>query len=195
MSRTRKILATALVIGLLGLIAGVATYSAFSSTATNPGDEFKAGTVVLSDNSSGSSAISLTNAAPGSSTTGCINVSYTGSLAAAVKLYGTVTGSLAQYLNLTVTRGTDSSPSFPSCSNFTADATNYLGLGAGVLYNGALNSYPASYATGIDDASAQTWNQSDSHSYKLQVTLPSSASTAAQGLSASATFTWETRNQ
>jgi hypothetical protein len=44
-----------------------------------------------------------------------------------MRLYGTVTGSLGPYLTLTVTRGADSGPSFPSCASFSADATNYIG--------------------------------------------------------------------
>jgi hypothetical protein len=196
MSRARKLLASALVLGVAGTVAGVGTFSAFSSTTSNPSNAFATGTVTLGSNSLGASVLSLSNAVPGASATpGCIKVSYTGSLASTVKLYATVSGSLAPYLNLTVTRGTETAPSFPSCSTFTADATNYLGLGAGVLYSGTLGSYPTTYATGIDDAAAQTWNTNNAHSYKFQLTLPSGVASAAQGLTASASFTWEARNQ
>ena len=40
-----------------------------------------------------------------------------------------------------MTRGTDSSPSFASCANFTADSTNYIGSGAGVIYSGNLSAF------------------------------------------------------
>jgi predicted ribosomally synthesized peptide with SipW-like signal peptide len=196
MSRARKLLLSALVLGAAGVAAGAGTFSAFSSTTSNPSNEFAAGTVTLGDNASGGSVISLSNALPGGTpSTGCIRVLYTGSLASTLKLYATVSGSLAQYLNLTVTRGTESAPSFPSCSTFSADSTDYRGLGPGVLYSGTLNNFPATYATGIDDAAGQTWSNNDAHSYKFQISLPSSAPAAAQGLSASATFDWEARNQ
>jgi predicted ribosomally synthesized peptide with SipW-like signal peptide len=196
MSRTRKLLVSALVLGAAGAVAGAGTFSAFSSTTSNPSNTFTAGTVTLGDNASGGSVISLSNARPGGTpSTGCIRVLYTGSLASTLKLYATVSGSLAQYLNLTVTRGTETAPSFPSCSTFTADATDYRGLGAGVLYSGTLNNFPSAYASGIDDASGQTWNTNDAHSYKFQISLPSGAPAAAQGLSANATFDWEARNQ
>ena len=95
---------------------------------------------------------------------------------------------------LTVTRGTDSSPSFDSCANFTPDATNYVGAGNGVVYSGPLSSFPASYAAGIVDptsGSPETWSQSEAHSYRFVVTLQDD--NAAQGLTGNALFTWEAR--
>src|SRR5437667_332485 len=82
----------------------VGTYASFTGTTGNGGNNFSAGTVVIGDNDAGSSVISLSNAKPGDSSTGCIAITYTGSLTASVKLYGSTTGSLAQYLTFTVTR-------------------------------------------------------------------------------------------
>ena len=133
---------------------------------------------------------------PGDTTTGCIEVSYAGSLAADVKLFGTASGALGQYLTLKVTRGTNAG-AFPNC-NFTPDTRDYVGQGAGVLYNGNLSVFPASYAAGIADpdnatGSAETWTAPETHAYKLEVTLQNDS--AAQGQSASASFTWEARDQ
>lgn len=194
MSRARKLLASALVLGIAGAVVGAGTFSVFSSTTSNASNTFTAGTVSLGDNDSGASTVSLSSARPGTTSTGCIKVTYTGSLASTLKLYANVSGSLAPYLNVTITRGTDSTPSFPACTNFTADATNYRGLGAGVLFSGTLDTFPTSYATGVDDAAGATWSQNDAHSYKVQVSLPSGASNAAQGLTGSAAFTWEARD-
>jgi len=79
--------------------------------------------------------LSLANAKPGAVSTGCLNVSYTGTLPANVKLYGTGGGTgLNQYLNLVVTRGTfTGTPPAGSCTGFTADSTNYITQGAGVM--------------------------------------------------------------
>jgi hypothetical protein len=66
----------------------------------------------------------------------------------------------------------------------------------GVVYEGALSSFPSSYAGGIVDptpASAETWTPSESHSYRYAISLNDDP--AAQGLSSSATFRWEARNQ
>ena len=194
--RTRKLVATLLVLGIVGAFAGVGSYSAFTATTGNTGNSFTAGTVAISDNDGGTAMLALPNAKPTDSDTSCIRVTYTGSLASSVRLYGSVSGSMPQYMTLTVTRGTDSSPSYDSCSNFTPDAANYLGLGNGVVYQGALSSFPASYAAGIVDphsGAPETWTQNEDHSYRFVVTLNNN--TAAQGTTGSASFTWEAQNQ
>jgi len=185
----RRILLTLVVLGTAGVVAGMGSYSAFSSTTTNTGNAFASGTVVISDNDSNGAMLSLSNAKPGDSSTGCIKVTYTGSLNAAVRMYATVTGTLAQYLTLTVTRGTNSS-SYPSCAAFSADATDYIGAGAGIVYNGNLSAFASTWGTGLVDPTS--WNQNDAHSYKFVVTVQDNNS--AQGLSSTASFTWEARN-
>lgn len=196
MSTARKLARLALVLGVLGLIAAGGTYAAFSSTTTNPDNRFDAGSVALSDNDGGTALLSLSGAVPGDSNTRCITVTYNGSLAAAVRLYGTVSGSLPSYLQLTVTRGTDPAPSFASCSGFTADSSDYIGAGPGVIYSGSLASFPSSFASGIVDpapGAPATWTTSEAHTYQFTVSLNNDP--AAQGLSGSASFTWEARNQ
>jgi hypothetical protein len=198
MIRLRKLLVSAAVVGALAAVTGVATWAAFSATTANPANSFAVGTVALTDNDGNGTLLSLTNARPGDTTTGCIKVTYTGSLPADVKLFGSVSGALGQYLTLKVTRGTDAGSSFPSCTNFSPDTRDYIGQGGGVIYNGNLSDFPASYAAGItdrDDATGgtETWTASEVHAYKLEVTLQNN--TSAQGQSANASFTWEARNQ
>ena len=196
MRRRLEVLVALAAVALAVSVAGHSVYAAFSRTTSSSGNAFAAGTVSIGDNDGAGAMLSLTSAAPGDSDTGCINVTYTGSLAAGVRLYASVSGSLASYLNLTVTRGTDSAPSFDSCSGFGADSTDYIGAGAGVIYSGTLAAFPTSYAAGIVDASssaAATWNTNDAHSYKFVVTLSNDPN--AQGLSATATFDWDALNQ
>jgi len=50
MSRGRKTLLSLLLVGALGAVAGIGTFSAFSATTVNAGNTFDAGTVVLTDN-------------------------------------------------------------------------------------------------------------------------------------------------
>jgi hypothetical protein len=195
-TRTRKILVSALLVGVLGAIAGVGSYSAYTATTTNSGNSFASGTVAIDDNDSSTAMLALSAAKPGDTDTSCIRIRSTGTLSSTVRLYGTISGSLGSYLTLTVTRGTDSSPSFDSCTNFTADSTNYNGDGAGVIYTGNLSAFPSSYAGGIVDpksATPETWTTNETHSYKFAVTVQDN--NAAQGLTASASFTWEARNQ
>ena len=140
--------------------------------------------------------MTLSNAKPGDFTTRCITVTYSGSLAANVRIYAAVSGAMGSYVDLTVTRGTNSS-AFPSCTNFTADSTNYIGAGTGVIYSGTLASFPTSGGAGNEPTSGSpaTWNNGDPHSYKFTATFQSSAPAAAQGSTATADFTWEATNQ
>ncbi len=46
MSRGRKTLLSLLLVGALGAVAGIGTFSAFSATTVNAGNTFDAGTVV-----------------------------------------------------------------------------------------------------------------------------------------------------
>ncbi len=195
MSRTRKILRSMLVLAIVGVGVGAGTFAAFSGSTTSAGNGFTAGTVAIGDNDAGANVVSLTAAAPGQNSTGCVAVTYTGTLDAGVRLYAALSGTLAPYLTLTVTRGSDSSPSFASCAGFTADATNHLGLGAGVIYSGLLSAFPTTYAAGIVDplaATPETWTTGERHVYRFSVTLVND--NRAQGTSQTAGFTWEARN-
>ena len=181
------------VVLLLGLwsVAGSSTYAALSGSTANSGNTFSAGTVTMTDNDSTAALFAFTNQKPGVTEDGCIKVNYTGSVGASVKMFATVTGTMAPYLNLTVTRGTDSSPAFDACTNFTPDATNYSGLGAGVLFSGNLSTFPTTYGTAISDPTA-TWTNVTSASYKFTVQVVDDNSV--QGLTSGATFTWEARS-
>src|SRR5919205_1280896 len=88
----RKVLGSMVVLGLVGVVAGVGTWSAFTATTANSGNTFAAGTVAIGDNDAAGAMFSLSGLKPGDSDAGCIQVTYTGSLAANVKLYGTTTG-------------------------------------------------------------------------------------------------------
>lgn len=190
-----KVVTAAVALVATSLVWSGGTFSAFNKTSSMPGNSVAAGTVVLTDNDGGTSPLSLSGAKPGDSDTACFNVSYTGSAPSKVRLYGTVAGTgLAPYLTLTVTRGTFSgTPAAGSCTGFTADTTNWNGSGAGVIYTGLLSAFPTSTGTAINDpntASVATWNSADKHGYKLVLTLPAGTASGAQGLTATADFTW-----
>ena len=187
------------VLALLVPVAGGATFAAYTATTQNNANRIEAGSVKLSDNGDGTSLMSLSAAVPGDTTNACIRVTYDGSLASTVRLYGTTTGSgLDQYLDLKVTRGTynPSEPAFKSCTNFQPDGTDYIGAGNGVIYNGTLQGYPDDYAAGLVDplsGSPESWTNGEAHVYRFDVTLQNDF--AAQTLDATQTFTWEARSQ
>jgi hypothetical protein len=191
-----KVLLTALCVGALGSLAAMGVFGAFSSTTTNAGNTITAGTVAIADNDAGAAMYSIANAKPGESVSKCIKVTYTGSVDADVHIYTTSTiGSLGQYVDLTITPGTQATSTFPSCTGFTPDS-------GGALYTGTLQNFGSakgSYANGVVDnpgTSATKWVANDSVVYQVTATLQSSAPDVAQGLTTGAhTFTWEARNQ
>ena len=190
-------------VGLLAAMAvvlpvGGVTLAAYTSDTPSSGNRIEAGSVDLRDNDSGGALLSLSGAIPGDTDSGCIKVTYQGSLPSTVRLYGTTGGTgLDQYLSLKVTRGTysGSDPGYDSCTGFQPDATDYIGAGPGIVYDGTLQDYPDDYATAVADppGGPATWTTGEEHVYKLEVTLQ--ANLAAQGKTATQTFTWEARNQ
>jgi hypothetical protein len=180
-ARVHRLLVSMMVLGLTGAVAGAGTYAAFWSRAENPSNRLEAGTVYLSNNATGV-ILTIAGARPSDPPiSGCVVVTYGGNLDAAVKLYGSTTGDIAPYLNLTVETGTTSSP-FNSCATFSA---------SGTLYDGLLSAYPTDYAAGIADPDA-AWTSGEQHAYRITVSVTNVA--AAQGRSGEATFTWEARN-
>ena len=194
---SKKLALSMVVLATLGLVAGAGTWSAFSDTTDNTGNTFSSGTVSLWDDDGGSTSMFTMNGlTPGATDSACIVVDYSGSLSAHVSLYGATSGTgLDQYLDLTVTRGTKASGAFDGCGTFSADATDYIGQGAGVVYNGTVQGYPDNFGAALADppsGGAEVWTTGETHAYRFDVTLQNDNN--AQGKNASQTFTWEARN-
>jgi predicted ribosomally synthesized peptide with SipW-like signal peptide len=190
--KARKLLLTALVVGGLSALVGLGTYSAFTATTTNSGNNISSGTVKIDQHTGAVTLYNVTNQKPGDATTKCLRISYTGSLtASAVKLYvssGITNGS--QY-NLQIERGSGLSTlnGTMSCADFSASS---------VAYNGDLGSFGTSYGAGVDGkASAATWATSDSVDYRFTITQnddPTANAHTSVTSSGSHTFTWEARS-
>lgn len=174
------------------LLAGGLVYrasnAAFTGSTSNADNEWTAGSVSLTNNApSGSAVFAVTNAKPGDTGTKCINVTYGGTLNAAVKLYVTnPSGDLGQYLTLVVTEGTGATD--VNCTGFAAGSVLTAGGGDTLTtFTTAHNSY----ATGVS-----AWTPAGSsnavRSYRITWTLQDN--NAAQGDTAQADFTWEARN-
>jgi predicted ribosomally synthesized peptide with SipW-like signal peptide len=196
MSKFRKTLVTLLVLGVVGTLAGVGTFSAFTSTTDNVGNTFAAGTVYIGDNDAGSAMYNVTNQAPGAVTTKCIRLTYTGSLAADVKLYTSSTvNALGTYVDLSIDKGTmPGATTFPNCTGFVAESNVF----SNTLAN--FTTTKNSYANGISAfPGVQTsWAQNDTVVYQFTLTLQNNAAAngGATALTTGAhTFTWEARNQ
>jgi hypothetical protein len=130
-----------------------------SAAAANP---------VLDLHDRGSAVLSLENAKPGDSATGCARLTYRGSEPGRVRLYGSTSGTgFNRYLDLTVERG-------PSCASGRRKP----------VFAGTLTDFPD--APG--DAIEETWSPNESHAYRFEITVRDD--NAAQGLTARQTFTW-----
>jgi hypothetical protein len=170
---------------------GMSTWSSFSGTAVNPANSFAAGSVTISDDDNGSALFNLSGLKPGPATLSCIRVTYSGSVPGVVRLRASTPGTgLAGYLQLVVRRGTIGAGAFGSCTGFVADAADYAGDGAGVVYSDPLSAFPADWNGGTDDP--HVWRTGETHTYQFELTLANDP--AAQGLTADPTFTWESRN-
>jgi hypothetical protein len=187
MTRTRKILLTLVIVGAAGALASVGVFSAFSSTTSNTGNDFAAGTVTIGDNDSNAAAYDVSNAKPGATDERCIKVTYTGSLTSTVTLYRSAfsggTG-LDEYIDLSITKGTGDQF---NCGDFSGSAS---------VYSGELKDLPATFGSGLaltNYGGSATWSQNDAVTYRIRATLQDDG--AAEGLTAGThSFNWEARN-
>jgi hypothetical protein len=170
---------------MVSVLVVTASRAAFSDTTDNAANSWAAGTVTITDDDSGSAMFSVTAMKPGQTVTNCIAVTYSGTLTPAdVKLYGSTGGTgLDAYLDTTVEIGTGGS--FGDCTGFTTSST---------LFSGTLASFASTYTNWASGLAA--WSPAstpESRTFKFTMTLQDDNS--AQGLDATATFTWEAQNQ
>lgn len=179
-------------VGLLlsALLVWHSSNAAFIDTTSNAGSNWTAGTVTLTDDDANAAMFSVSNAKPGDTGSKCIEVSYGGSLAAAVKTYAasyTTTNSLGQHVNLVVEEG--SPGTFASCSTFSG----------ATLFSGTLQTYATtrtnfSNGVGTWTPAGQTAPATEDKTYKITWTLDPATPDSAQGGTAAVEFVWEAQN-
>lgn len=188
MARSRRLNLVVAIVALLFVSALIVrtSASAFSDTTDNTTNQFTAGDVILVDDDLTAAMFTIGNMKPTDSQTECITITYQGSLDASVKLYGALTAGdgLDDYLDLTVNRGTGGS--FGDCTGFVS---------LEVVYSGTLDGFVAahsSFGTGAGTWAPTGGAPDDDMTYQFVVTLQDD--NAAQGLTTTATFTWEAQN-
>lgn len=193
LNKRTKILRSLGVVAAVSSLAAIGVFAAFTAQTENPGNSVTAGTVELSDNDGGTALYSMANAAPGDSTSRCIQVTYSGSLPSDVALYTDDTiDTLGAEVTLDIDAGTQD-PFAADCTGFTPDA-------GGALFSGSLASFAAthdSYANGLSDYpgdSATEWTTGDVVVYRVTATLDSDA-TLEGATTGTHAFTWEAQNQ
>jgi hypothetical protein len=127
-----------------------------------------AATPVLDLHDRGSAVLSLENAKPGDSATGCLRLTYRGAERGRVRLHGSTSGTgFSRYLKLKVERGV-------SCKSGRRKS----------VFDGTLSDFPDAPS----DAIEETWSPNESHAYRFEISVRDD--NAAQGLTARQTFTW-----
>lgn len=179
--------AVALSFILIALLVVTSSRAAFVAQNDNVTNQVTAAAVDLTDNDSGTAMFAnVTGLMPGANVDRCIDVTYTGTVdPTAVLLYvnAAPTGTLAPYLNLTIDIGADTGDPFRTCTGFTPTANVYTGTLS------AFASSHANYAAGLS-----TWDpvgSPETRTFRFRVSVQDNA--AAEGLSSTFGFSWETR--
>ena len=169
---------------LMSALVVTGSRAAFFDTTDNAANSWAAGTVIITDDDTGSAMFSVSDMAPTQSVVNCIVLTYSGSLTPAdVVVYGTSGGSLDAYLDMTIEEG--SGGSFGSCVGF---------IPASTIFTNTLANFSATHTnfgnglTGWSPAATP-----ESKTYRFTLTLQDN--NLAQGLSTTGTFTWEAQNQ
>ena len=193
--RKRRIFITVAVLALMAGVAVFTTSAAFTATSSNPGNLIEAGTVSIGDSDAGTGklydALAQRPGAGNGPIAACIRITYSGSLASAVKLYRSAVTNGSQF-RLTVERG-GTSLTAPAgdmnCGGFLAAST---------AFDNTLDQLGTTYATGVDGkAAGAAWSSGQSVDYRFTVypvddSTPNAHTTAVD--TGTHSFTWEAQN-
>ena len=181
-SGTVRVVAFSAAMLLLTLLVVTRSQAAFTATTSNPTSGFTAGKLALSDNDANTALFTTAGMIPGTPVVKCITVTYSGDLTPApVRLYGTSSGALAPYLDLTVESGTGGSGA--DCAGFASPTQ---------LYSGTVSAFAGAHsAWGNGVAAFTAAGTPASRTFRFTVSVQDND--AAQSLTANASFTWETQ--
>ncbi|MDI6106048.1 hypothetical protein QLQ12_46555 [Actinoplanes sp. NEAU-A12] len=159
---------------------------------TNLKPDAAANSLVL--NAAGAYSGASSSASGGSA---CIKVTYTGSITANIRMYGTITNAgLAQYLLFSVDTGTNATADAGNATNVTCSTYNSVANVSGPSPNSTvyLSGFPNAWAT----ANTTAWTNAAPNAskwYRISWLLPANtALTGASSVNAQAVFTWEAQN-
>jgi hypothetical protein len=189
-SRVFQLAAFALTFILVALLVVTSSRAAFVAQNDNTTNTVTAASIDLTDNDSGSAMFNSSGLMPGTNVEKCIDVTYTGNIdPLLVKLYATAapTGTLATYLNLTVDVGADTADAFGTCTNFgvVGGSTN--------VYTGTLAAFASAYPDYATSRST-TWDPTGTGQTRtFRFTVSVQDVPAAEGLTTTFGFSWETR--
>jgi hypothetical protein len=189
-ARRGGLLLAGVLAGLLGSATLVwqGTNAAFTATTGNGANSWSSGTVVVSDDDSGSALFTTGPLVPGDTGARCIAVTYSGSIAANVRLYpSSASGALAPYLTLVVEQG--------SGAGNVGSASTCTGFAGTTVWSGTLAAFASSatsFGTGIGTFAPTGSGQVQV--YRLTWTLDAATPDAAQGATATTSLVWQAQS-
>jgi hypothetical protein len=153
-SKKRKVFLSVAIVTLVAGLGIFTTYAAFSATTDNTGNRLQAGSVDLNDTDGGTGKLSLISGGTGNqSQQKCIRITYSGSLAATIKLYRSAIAAAANgRYRLHVERGTKTTApdSTMACGDFSATAD--------VFASADLDTLGTTYDTGSVDIKGSSFS-------------------------------------
>ena len=188
------VVATGLVVS--AALVWQSTTAAFNATTRNDNNQFGAGTVTLTDNDANSAMFAVSNLKPGATGTDCIEVTYSGNLAANVKLYtenysetdgptgGTVT--LDDNLDMQIEMGDGSSCGTPGTYSDLAGVAPGTDM---ATIRGARTNFGNGFSAWSPDGSGAV-----TRPFRFTYTLDANTPNTAQGDSFEIDFVWEAVN-
>lgn len=179
-----RVMAVAVALLMLTVLTVSRSQAAFSDTTDNAGSAFASGTVVLTDDDGGATALfTATGLTPGIPVEECIVVTYSGDLTPAdIKIYGTAADTLAPYLDLTIETGTGGA--FGNCGAFAPDAA---------IFTGTLQAFSDAHSDWSDGLASFTAAANPTPK-TFRFTVEVQNVPLAQGKAATADFTWEAQD-
>lgn len=180
---------------LAGALVWQGSHAAFTAETYNPGNNWNAGSVVLSDDGSGTAMFNVHNLVPGDTGFRCIVVTGTSDVTGVVRMYfkNATPEGLEDNITLTVERGAGSAFADPDCTDFEADTDGTHEL----TTLGTFFTDHATYENGILEW-AKTPGE-HSKTYKFTWTFDTGTMTqhqidALQGTSVRTDIEWELQN-
>lgn len=172
---------------LAALVAAtVLAGAAAASLAALRDDRARAPRLTLDTSAALFGAHNAANLLPGQQAEACTTVANAGDGRGRAALYApAVTGELAPFLTLTVTRGARPASSSSSCAAFTPDSTAYGLDDPGVIFRGKLAEFPNKTASALIDPA--DWPAGAAHAFRFELALTDDP--ASEGRSAS----WDLR--
>ncbi len=198
--RSAKMIAAAVVVGLMGSGALVwqASSAAFTASTQNQNNSWASGQVALTDNVPGGAWFNETSLVPDQTGKKCVEVTYNGNVKAGVKLFGSVGATAVQtmspYLELHIERGTTTCADI----NNIGTVTNIFGDGDGVLSGDALADFLTNH-TNYSTAAAGTpaWEPTAAATtvpYRFTWRLKGAANAAMNTSATEINFIWEAQS-